>query len=67
MGSQGDAGIDEVIADAVPDLPSPYGLAAPERAAPDGVIEVTFMILVHQLQYALGSSGLPGLASHGRF
>ena len=47
MGSQRDPGIDEVITRAVSDLPSPNGLATPERAASDRVVEVTFTALVH--------------------
>jgi len=47
MGSHGNATVDEVIADDAPDLPSPHCLAAPERAAPDRVSEVTFPIFVH--------------------
>jgi hypothetical protein len=48
MGLQGGAGIQEVTAEHVPHLPSPYGLATPERAAPDRVNEIAFMILVHE-------------------
>jgi len=47
MGAQGNTAVDERIADPAPHLPAPDGLAAPERAAPYGVGEVAFLILVH--------------------
>ena len=49
MRPQRDAAIDEIITDAAPNLPSPYGPAAPERPAPDRVGEVPVAIFVHQL------------------
>ncbi len=66
MGSQGDAGVHEVIADAAPNLPSPHGLTAPERAAPDRVSEVAFMILVHEANMRPDRRDCHPPASHGR-
>src|SRR5207302_11267777 len=45
----------ELAFGAPPDLPSPHGLAAAKRAAPDGVGELAFSILVHGIN--MGPNG----------